>query len=182
MSPGEPKIHKPKLNKDILKQNGINFLEHVHESEELPEWIRPIPQHLVCFHGQLLYKNMKGFKREFNDFCDSKQDGEEALAARWSVMPPELRTDPIWIQRRIFTTDEKKLAGKTSARLKDRDKIQDTERITESKIELEICQDIRKMAIKLREKQAAETKWIDLLHNDVFQTFDKVYSYASTYE
>jgi hypothetical protein len=182
MSPEKPKIYKPKLNKDILKQNGINFLEHVHESEELPDWIRPIPQHLLRFHERLSYNHMKDFEWEFNAFRKSGPDRKEARTARWSLMPPELETDPIWIQQERFTMDKGKPAGKTSARFQDRDKIQGTEQITESKTELKICHNIRKRAIRLRNDGEAETTWIDFLHNDIFRRFDKVYSYASTYE
>lgn len=156
-------IHKPKLTRKILEREGIQFFEKV-DADGLPEWLRPIAQHLLHCRSRFEPKNEdRLFVRELDEFNKGGYDNQTAHEENWVLYPPEVHRDSIYVPV------QRSRPGRQDQNASE---------------ELETCENIRHGAVELRKKQRdePESKWADLLHFHVFRAFDNVHPRASEYQ
>lgn len=153
---------KPKLTRDILEREGIQFFEKV-DAGELPGWLRPIAQHMLHCRSRFEPENEDLFSKELEEFNEEGHDNETACEENWVLHPPELHRGSVYIP------------------------VQRWQRVKQNQYasgELGISENIRDRAVELRKKQRdePESKWADLLHAHVFRAFDDVHPRASEYQ
>ncbi|UPX11504.1 uncharacterized protein EKO05_0002109 [Ascochyta rabiei] len=85
--PSDKVDQKPSLSRSGLQNNGIQFIEKVHQLEELEDWLQPISYQLTRKRTQPPKEARKVFKRELKEFRDSGQDHDEASEGDWSLQP-----------------------------------------------------------------------------------------------
>ncbi|KAG9189076.1 hypothetical protein G6011_05944 [Alternaria panax] len=148
------KDKNPTLSRKILKDEHIVFHDHVHESHELPEWLRSTYLRMRDVRAKAPRGSRKGIEAELKEFQKSGQDGKTAVELGWSLEP--ILGGKGYMARESF--------GKQS-----------TPAETEMEISLRDCLRVKKRAIGLRKGKLPEPHWVLLLLAEFFKTYRQVH-------
>ncbi|CAO2655729.1 Nn.00g045320.m01.CDS01 [Neocucurbitaria sp. VM-36] len=153
-------VQKPKLDRTLLEDHGVFFVEGVYHRDNLPRWIQPIRVQLTRLRKRLPKDSRSKFSEELEIFRTSGQDSKEAFQDAWSLCPPKTNKKLV---------DNEKRFGKDT-------------NIEEMENELDKCENVKIQVNLMRDRKELETSWVDLLQTHFFRTFDDVYSMNSLYE
>ncbi|ORY15326.1 hypothetical protein BCR34DRAFT_184004 [Clohesyomyces aquaticus] len=149
----QPKIEKPKLSRQRLRQHNVSFYEKVHDGDELPEWLSDVRGRLISVRRKQPVKRKKEIEKELGKFHDSGHDSGKAINEGWSLKPLDTDADSAYYDR---------VGRDPHARKVDK--------------EFDKCAAIAKEARAYREKNEMEPRWAHFLQDYFFKNFETIYT------
>ncbi|KAL1801647.1 hypothetical protein ACET3X_001989 [Alternaria dauci] len=150
MSSTTERTRKPRLTPEILENENVFFYDKVHSKEELLKWLQPIRHEMKRARTEIPECSRKQLKKEIDEFQYSGQDGETALASKWSLEPRHYHSEERF-NKRISAAE------------------------TEILNALDHCLEVREKAIALREDKVLEPRWTSLLKAEFFKPYAEVH-------
>lgn len=151
------KSQKPYLDRELLKNHGIEFRERTTTVDKLEPWLTPLFHYLTRMPDQFPKKWMHTFRKELKWFEEQGQDRNHADRKTWCIGPIE-----------NSTSSEGRVRPTTS--------------VKKTHDELTAYAHAAYDMVQCRKKNENEPKWMSILITHIFLDYAKANGESNSYE